>query len=102
MPSPEPELTPEERFREVASILAAGLLRLSLEGGVRSPEKDGRTRRAPTDSRLRTPDFGKNSLDAGRPRLPHLLGSSEGGVWSPEDNGCPGTPPDSGLKTPGS
>jgi hypothetical protein len=86
MPTTEPDLTPEERFREVAAILAAGILRL-------------RTDRKPTEE---SPESSGISLDGGSPRLPHVLGSPKGGVWSPEDNGCPGTPPDSGLKTPGS
>ncbi len=56
MPATEIELTPEERFREVAAILAAGLLRL-------------RTGRMPLEEPQESSGI---SLDAGRPRLPHV------------------------------
>jgi len=57
MPSPEPELSPEERFREVAAILAAGLMRL-------------RTGRKPTEDPSESSGI---MLDAGHPQLPHVL-----------------------------
>ena len=59
MPATEPELTPEERFRELAAILAAGILRLRIRPGaaVSAPEESAESSR--------------NSLDACRQQSPH-------------------------------
>jgi len=55
MPATEPDLTPEERFREIATILAAGLLRLRIlpETTASSPTSiPGKSSESPRNSLL--------------------------------------------------
>jgi len=63
MPATEPNLTPEERFHEIATILAGGLLRLrTLPETPPSP---------PKSTPGKSPESRRNVLDGGRKSSPH-------------------------------
>ena len=63
MPATEPNLTSEERFHEIATVLAAGLLRLRI-----LPET---TASSPTNIPGKSSESRRNSLDGCRKSSPH-------------------------------
>ena len=64
MPTTDENLSPGERFREIASILAAGILRLRTRADSVAS--------CPESSANNSPKYCRKSLDEDAPRLPDV------------------------------